>query len=159
MELRHQDEKTEKRQDTKRNISRRYVCTGDSPSIRTLLEMGKNAESYLNTLSKRSRGGKGRQNASKFKDYWRKRIGIKLQQCNACVFQKKASDINSLLSGSRTPLPLPYHLSICSWLKAIDASTVPTGRVYLQCRRQLYSLCLSTQTSPIPTASRSIRIL
>ena len=40
---------------------------------------GGNAENYLNTLSKRSRGDKGRQNASKFKDYWRKRIAIKLQ--------------------------------------------------------------------------------
>ena len=98
MELRHQDEKTEKGKKRKRNISRRYVCTGDSPSIRTLWEMGENAESYLNTLSKRSRGDKGRQNASKFKDYWRKRIAIKLQQCNARVFQKKTSDINSILA-------------------------------------------------------------
>ena len=75
---------------------------------------GENAESYLNTLSKRSRDDKGRQNASKFKDYWRKRIAIKLQQCNARVFQKKASDINSILSYTRTLFPYNLiELEIC----------------------------------------------
>ena len=53
---------------------------------------GKKAEAYLDDLSKRSRDGFGRLNRAEFKDYWRKRLSIQLQRCNASVLLRKVSN-------------------------------------------------------------------
>ena len=57
---------------------------------------GKKAETYLDDLSKRSNDDFEKSNRPEFKDYWRQRIAIQLQHCNAIVLLKK---INNALSG------------------------------------------------------------
>ena len=53
---------------------------------------GKKAETYLDDLSKQSKDDFGKSNRAEFKDYWRQRIAIQLQRCNANVLLKKISN-------------------------------------------------------------------
>ena len=52
---------------------------------------GKKVETYLHDLSKRSKDDFGKSNRTELKDYWRQRIAIHLQRCNANVLLKKIS--------------------------------------------------------------------
>ena len=62
---------------------------------------GKKAETYLDDLSKRSKDDFGKSNRAEFKDYWRQRIAIQLQRCNANVLLKKIS--NALSGQAKCP--------------------------------------------------------
>ena len=62
---------------------------------------GKKAETYLDDLSKQSKDDFGKSNRAEFKDYWRQRIAIRLQRCNANVLLKKIS--NALSEQAKCP--------------------------------------------------------
>ena len=62
---------------------------------------GKKVETYLDDLSKRSKDDFGKSNRAEYKDYWRQRIAIQLQRCNANVFLKKIS--NALSRQAKCP--------------------------------------------------------
>ena len=54
---------------------------------------GDEAQQFLKTLSLMSYDEDGHQNASNFTTYWRQRLSVQLQQCNARVITRKTSHL------------------------------------------------------------------
>ena len=59
-----------------------------------LWQRGEKAETYLSSLASRSRDETGRKNVSDFKCYWRRRIAVQIQKCNAKVLARKISKLS-----------------------------------------------------------------
>ena len=54
---------------------------------------GEKALKYLDDLSHLSRDERGRKNPANFKLFWRRRLSVELQRCNASVMSRKAYNI------------------------------------------------------------------
>ena len=79
--------------------SKLYSSTGEKSSVVPLVfehfgRWGEKAETYLSSLASRSRDEAGRKNVSDFKCYWRRRIAVQIQKCNAKVIARKISKLS-----------------------------------------------------------------
>ena len=90
---------------------------GSTPNFAPLVfehfgHWGNTATDYLNTLSLRSRDSDGKCNKAEFRSYWRKKLSVILQRCNAKVLLKKIDRLHLQSSSADIALDCELQSSI-----------------------------------------------